>query len=381
VVGLSSAEYARYARHLMLPEVGEAGQLALKQSAVLLVGLGGLGSPLAMYLAAAGIGKLGLMDDDEVDLSNLQRQIIHITESEGTSKVESAAATIKAINPHVETQCYQERFSAQNGLEIAKHYDLLIDGTDNFTTRYLVNDASVLLGKPNCYGSIYRFEGQASVFNYAGGPCYRCLFPEPPPAGLVPSCAEAGVLGVLPGLVGTIQATEAIKVLLGADTTLSGRLLLIDSMRMEFRELEFKRDPACKLCGNSPSIRSLVEVQTADCDVRHPAGNSDEELDEWTVQRFQQFRDSAAPHFLLDVREPFEQEICSLGGVLIPLSELPNRLDDMPRDLPLIVHCKSGGRSAQAVKLLRENGFDNAVNLRGGVLAWASEIDSSMSKY
>ncbi len=378
MVGLSTEEYSRYARHLILPEVGEAGQLKLRESSVLLVGLGGLGSPIAMYLAAAGIGKLGLVDADQVDLSNLQRQIIHTTDWQHQAKVDSAAAAIKSLNQNVAIETYYERFNALNGLEISRDFDLIIDGTDNFSTRYLVNDACVLLGKPNCYGAVLRFQGQASVFNFDGGPCYRCLFPEPPPADLAPSCAEAGVLGVLPGLIGTIQATEAIKVLLNAGTTLSGRLLVVDAMNMEFRKLNIERNPKCKVCGQHRTIHELEEIETRACEVQPVDGT---ELPEWTVERFQQLRMSGESHFLLDVREAFEQEICTLGGTLIPLSELEGKLDSVPKNVPLIVHCKSGGRSAKAVDVLRRNGFDNAINLKGGILAWATQIEPAMSKY
>lgn len=386
---LSPDEIARYARHLILPEVGIEGQRRLKASSVLLIGVGGLGSPLAMYLAAAGIGRIGLVDADIVDLSNLQRQIIHSTEQLGMAKVDSAAATIKSINPHVEVASHRERFTRENAFHIAGDYDLLIDGTDNFATRYLVNDVSVMLNKPNCYGSIYRFEGQASVFNYAGGPCYRCLFPEPPPAGLVPNCAEAGVLGVLPGLVGTIQATEAIKVLLQSETTLAGRLLLIDSLEMKFRELEIRRNPNCPICGTSPTIRELPIYEPVACH-RAPGhtapGHTASEQPETsiptiTVEQLHARLSHGEPIFLLDVREPIEQQICQLGGHLIPLKQLAERLDELPRDQTLIVHCKLGSRSEAAVKLLLEQGFANAINLEGGIIAWAQKIDPAMATY
>lgn len=377
---LSAEELARYARHLILPEVGIEGQVKLKTSAVLLIGIGGLGSPLAMYLAAAGVGRIGLVDADLVDLSNLQRQVIHTTNSLGTLKVESAAAAMKAINPHIEVKTFAERFTRDNALQIATDFDVLVDGTDNFATRYLVNDVCVLLGKPNCYGSIYRFEGQASVFNYAGGPCYRCLFPEPPPAGLIPNCAEAGVLGVLPGLVGTVQATEAIKVLLQSETTLAGRLLLIDAMEMRFRELKIHRNPHCPICGETPTIRELPEESQAVCQASSSAAETPN-LPTITVHDLSQRMATGADFFLLDVREPFEQQICQLGGHLIPLTELNDRLHELPTDRPLVVHCKLGGRSATAVELLQSRGFENVVNLEGGIIAWAEKIDPTMNTY
>ena len=381
---LSPDELARYARHLILPEVGIEGQTKLKSSSVLLIGLGGLGSPLAMYLAAAGIGRIGLVDADLVDLSNLQRQIIHTSERVGVAKVDSAAAAIRAINPHVEVASHREWFTRENAFQLAGDYDLLIDGTDNFATRYLVNDVSVLLGKPNCYGSIYRFEGQATVFNYSGGPCYRCLFPEPPPAGLIPNCAEAGVLGVLPGLVGTIQATEAIKVLLQEETTLSGRLLLIDALEMRFRELEISRNPDCAICGKSPTIRELPEYEMVSCQTEQGSQSNEPthtSVPTLTVEELHARKSRGEPFFLLDVREPFEQQICQLGGHLIPLKQLDERLDELPRDQPLVVHCKLGGRSETAVRLLRGHGFTNAINLEGGIIAWARKIDPAMKTY
>jgi molybdopterin/thiamine biosynthesis adenylyltransferase/rhodanese-related sulfurtransferase len=382
--GLSPQEYARYARHLSLPEVGVEGQTRLKASSVLLVGAGGLGSPLGMYLAAAGVGRLGLVDFDKVDASNLQRQVIHGSKDVGRSKTVSAAETLADINPHVQVDCYETAFTSSNALQIADPYQLIIDGTDNFPTRYLVNDVCVIQRKPNCYGSIFRFEGQASVFSFDGGPCYRCLYPQPPPPGAVPSCAEGGVLGVLPGVIGMIQAIEAIKILLGIGDTLSGRLLLFDALDMRFREMRVKRDPACPVCGDNPSITQLIDYQHF-CGVPsavHGAGQS-EPQSPWDLQP-QDLRhriDSAAKFTLLDVRQPHEYEICNLQGTLIPLGELPQRHGELPRDAEIIVHCKMGGRSAKAVQWLRDQGFENVFNLRGGINAWSKEIDPEVPTY
>jgi molybdopterin/thiamine biosynthesis adenylyltransferase/rhodanese-related sulfurtransferase len=382
--GLSPQEYARYARHLSLPEVGVEGQTKLKASSVLLVGAGGLGSPLGMYLAAAGVGRLGLVDFDKVDASNLQRQVIHGSKDVGRSKTVSAAETLADINPHVQVDCYETAFTSSSALQIADPYQLIIDGTDNFPTRYLVNDVCVIQRKPNCYGSIFRFEGQASVFSFDGGPCYRCLYPQPPPPGAVPSCAEGGVLGVLPGVIGMIQAIEAIKILLGIGDTLSGRLLLFDALDMRFREMRVKRDPACPVCGDNPSITQLIDYQHF-CGVPsavHGAGQS-EPQSPWDLQP-QDLRhriDSAAKFTLLDVRQPHEYEICNLQGTLIPLGELPQRHGELPRDAEIIVHCKMGGRSAKAVQWLRDQGFENVFNLRGGINAWSKEIDPEVPTY
>jgi molybdopterin/thiamine biosynthesis adenylyltransferase/rhodanese-related sulfurtransferase len=382
--GLSPQEYARYARHLSLPEVGVEGQTRLKASSVLLVGAGGLGSPLGMYLAAAGVGRLGLVDFDKVDASNLQRQVIHGSKDVGRSKTVSAAETLADINPHVQVDCYETAFTSSNALQIADPYQLIIDGTDNFPTRYLVNDVCVIQRKPNCYGSIFRFEGQASVFSFDGGPCYRCLYPQPPPPGAVPSCAEGGVLGVLPGVIGMIQAIEAIKILLGIGDTLSGRLLLFDALDMRFREMRVKRDPACPVCGDNPSITQLIDYQHF-CGVPsavHGAGQS-EPQSPWDLQP-QDLRHrigSAAKFTLLDVRQPHEYEICNLQGTLIPLGELPQRHGELPRDAEIIVHCKMGGRSAKAVQWLRDQGFENVFNLRGGINAWSKEIDPEVPTY
>jgi len=376
----SSSEQARYERHFMLPEIGVAGQSRLKESSILLIGLGGLGSPLAMYLAATGIGRIGLVDPDRVEFSNLQRQIIHTTNNEGILKVESAATAIKNLNPHVEIECFPVRFDINNAEKLTASYDLVIDGTDNFATRYLVNDIAVMLHKPNIYGSVLRFEGQATVLNYKDGPCYRCIFPTPPPTGLIPSCGEAGVLGVLPGLVGMIQATEAIKVLLNAQSTLHGRLLCIDAWKMKFRELIVRRNPHCSICGDNPSITTLQDENYGNsCEL--PNRSAQPAFINLTVHEFREFLDVERPHLLLDVREDFEYQTCNLGGMLIPLSKLNEHLDRLPRNEMIVVHCKAGGRSAKAAKLLSDHGFQQVYNLEGGILAWIEQIDPSLTKY
>lgn len=375
---LSGEELARYARHLVLPEVGRGGQQRLKSASVLVVGTGGLGSPVALYLAAAGIGRIGVVDFDQVEYSNLQRQILHGDAWVGKSKVDSAAASIRAINPFVRIDCFNEALKSRNAMRIAEPYDVIIDGTDNFATRYLVNDVCVLSGKPNCYGSIFRFEGQASVFAYQGGPCYRCLYPQPPDPGLVPNCAEGGVLGVLPGLIGTIQATEAIKILLGIGRSLSGRLVLLDALDMKFRELAVQRDSECPVCGDNPSITEPIDYQQF-CGV----ANSNSQQSPWDMEPSELKRrmESGDAPTLVDVREPDEFEICHLGGILIPLGELAERQHELDPGREWVIHCKSGGRSARAVQMLRDAGFQNVWNLRGGILAWASEIDPSIPKY
>jgi len=376
----SSSEQARYERHFMLPEIGVVGQSRLKESSILLIGLGGLGSPLAMYLAATGIGRIGLVDPDRVEFSNLQRQIIHTTNNEGILKVESAATAIKNLNPHVEIECFPVRFDINNAEKLTANYDLVIDGTDNFATRYLVNDIAVILHKPNIYGSVLRFEGQATVLNYKDGPCYRCIFPTPPPTGLIPSCGEAGVLGVLPGLVGMIQATEAIKVLLNAQSTLHGRLLCIDAWKMKFRELNVRRNPHCSICGDNPSITTLQDENYGNsCEL--PNRSAQPAFSNLTVHEFREFLDVERPHLLLDVREDFEYQTCNLGGMLIPLSKLNEHLDRLPRNEMIVVHCKAGGRSAKAAKLLSDHGFQQVYNLEGGILAWIEQIDPSLTKY
>lgn len=365
---LSTDELRRYSRHLVLPAFGSEGQRRLKASSVLLVGAGGLGSPLALYLAAAGVGHLGLVDFDTVDETNLQRQVLHGTKDVGRLKLDSARDRLHDLNPHVEVTLHPVRLTRENALDILRGYDVVADGTDNFATRYLVNDACVLLGRPNVYASIFRFEGQASVFGMPGGPCYRCMFPEPPPPGLVPSCAEGGVLGVLPGLVGTIQATEVIKVLTGIGTPLVGRLLLIDALEMQFRTLKLGRDPACPVCGDAPSITGLIDYD-AFCGTAAPPPDA---VPEMTVDALRARLDGGARPFLLDVRRPDERAVSGIGGPLIPVDELAGRLDELHphRDDEIVVYCRSGARSARAVRLLREHGFARAVNLAGGMLAW-----------
>ena len=379
---LSNEEVQRYSRHLIMPEVGMDGQQKLKAARVLCIGAGGLGSPVAMYLAAAGVGTLGMIDFDVVDFSNLQRQIIHGTPDVGRLKLQSANDRIQAINPNVQVECYETALSSQNALELLEPYDVIVDGTDNFPTRYLVNDACVLLGKPNVYGSIFRFEGQASVFATKEGPCYRCLYPEPPPAGLVPSCAEGGVLGVLPGIVGTIQATEAIKLIIGVGEPLIGRFLIFDALRMRFRELRLRRDPECPVCGDRPTVRELIDYEQF-CGVAPAAQTSaPATVEETTVEELKRRFDAGDDTFLLDVREPQEYQICTIpGSTLIPLGDLPSRLFELEGRRNVVVHCKSGVRSAKAVKLLREAGFVDAVNLQGGILAWIDRIDPSLPKY
>jgi len=383
---LSNDEVARYSRHLIMPEVGVDGQRKLKAARVLCVGAGGLGSPAALYLAAAGVGTLGIVDFDAVDASNLQRQILHSTQDIGRSKLLSARDRLKGLNPDVNVRMHETALTSANALEIFKDYDVIVDGADNFPTRYLVNDACVFLRKPNAYGSIFRFEGQASVFATVGGPCYRCLYPEPPPPGLVPSCAEGGVLGVLPGVIGTIQATEAIKLIIGVGRTLVGRLMLYDALNMRFRELKLQRDPECPVCGDHPTVTSLIDYDQF-CGIRpatSAAPSLPEEL-ETSVEELKARIDQGRPTYLLDVREPQEFQICRIpGSTLIPLGQLPTRLQELPSpaDGPdIVIHCKSGVRSAKAVRLLREHGFERVQNLRGGILAWIDRIDPTQAKY
>ena len=371
---LSPSERQRYSRHLLLPEVGEEGQKKLKAARVLCVGAGGLGSPAALYLAAAGAGTIGLVDFDVVDLTNLQRQIIHGTADVGRSKLDSARDRLTAINPDIRVETFHEPFSVSNARLLVDAFDVIVDGTDNFPARYLVNDACVLYGKPNAWGSIHRFEGQASVFAAAGGPCYRCLHPEPPPAGLVPSCAEAGVLGVLPGVIGTIQATEAIKLILGAGEPLVGRLLVYDALKMRVRDLKLPRDPDCPICGTHPTITTLQET-SAPCDAAIA-------LHDMTALTLKARIDAGTAPVILDVREPFEVSICRIPGARhIPLGDLPQRLPELNPADEIVVYCKSGGRSARAVALLRERGFARAHNLAGGILRWINEIDPALPRY
>ena len=382
-LSLSNQEVERYSRHLIMPEVGMDGQLKLKAASVLCIGAGGLGSPVAMYLAAAGVGRLGLVDFDVVDYSNLQRQIIHGTPDVGRSKLESARDTLVAINPEVAIDLHETALSSSNAFDVLGDYDIVVDGTDNFPTRYLVNDACVLLRKPNVFGSIFRFEGQASVFATKQGPCYRCLYPEPPPPGLVPSCAEGGVLGILPGVVGTIQATETVKLIIGVGEPLINRFMIYDALRMKFRELKLRRDPECPVCGDRPTVTQLIDYEQF-CGIAptSPASADSTSGDDVTVEELKFFIDNNDGVFLLDVREPQEHQICSIpGSVLIPLGELPNRISELGGHEDVVVHCKSGVRSAKAVKILSDAGFKKVRNLSGGILRWIDVVDPSLPKY
>lgn len=379
---LRSEERQRYARHIIMPEVGAEGQLKLKAAKVLCVGTGGLGSPIAMYLAAAGVGTIGIVDFDTVDASNLHRQIIHFTNDVGRPKLDSAEEKIKAINPNVAVRKFETRLTSANALEIFKDFDVIVDGTDNFPTRYLVNDACVLTGKPNVYGSIFRFEGQASVFATKEGPCYRCLYPEPPPPGMVPSCAEGGVLGILPGLVGVIQATEAIKLILGNGEPLIGRLLLVDSLTMRFREMRLKKSADCPMCGEKPSIRELIDYNQFCGTTEKPEEKPQQMgIPEMSVEELKRRMDAQDDLQVLDVREHNEYQICNIGAKLIPLGELPMRMSELDKDKETVVHCRSGKRSLMAALLMQEMGFKKVHNLAGGILAWADKIDPAMPKY
>jgi adenylyltransferase/sulfurtransferase len=380
---LTTDDLSRYSRHLILPEVGMDGQRRLKAARVLCVGTGGLGSPLALYLAAAGIGTLGLVDFDVVDASNLQRQIIHSTKDIGRKKLDSAEEKLLALNPALNVVKHDTMLSSANALDILKDYDIVADGTDNFPTRYLVNDACVLLGKPNVYGSIFRFEGQASVFATEKGPCYRCLYPEPPPPGLVPSCAEGGVLGILPGLVGVIQATEAIKLILGKGESLIGRLLLVDALNMRFRELKLRKNPECPVCGANPTVTKLIDYQQF-CGIM-PESKQEKALKngipQISVKELKSRIDAGEDVFILDVREPYEYQIANIGGKLIPQNEVPQRLAEIDRDREIVVQCRSGQRSQRIAEFLQQSGYRKVTNLAGGILAWADEIDPKMQKY
>ena len=380
---LNNDEIRRYSRHLILPEVGLAGQKKIKATKVLCIGAGGLGSPIAMYLAAAGIGKIGIVDFDTVDFSNLQRQIIHGTDDVGRPKAESAKETIGSINPNVEVVIHNTRISAENALDLIAPYDIVVDGTDNFPTRYLTNDACVLLKKPNVYGSIFRFEGQASVFApHLGGPCYRCLYPEPPPPGMVPSCAEGGVLGVLPGIIGCIQTNEILKLALGKGTSLVGRLLLFNALDMKFRELKLRRDPSCPLCGDKPSITALIDYEMF-CGIVPEPANPGQNPDEVTVQDMKKALDDPKLGIkVVDVREPDEYQIAKVAGVpLLPLSQLPQRFTELDPNVQYYLHCKGGIRSMKALKFLREQGFKYVKSVKGGIGAWSDEIDHGVAKY
>ena len=380
---LTTDDLSRYSRHLILPEVGMEGQQKLKAARVLCVGTGGLGSPLAFYLAAAGIGTLGLVDFDVVDASNLQRQIIHSTKDIGRKKLDSAEEKLKALNPALNVVKHETMLTSANALEILKDYDIVADGTDNFPTRYLVNDACVLLGKPNVYGSIFRFEGQASVFATEAGPCYRCLYPEPPPPGLVPSCAEGGVLGILPGLVGVIQATETIKLILGKGDSLVGRLLLVDALNMRFRELKLRKNPECPVCGQNPTVTQLIDYQQF-CGIL-PETKEEKTLKngipQITVKELKRRLDAGEDVQLIDVREPYEYQIAQIGGKLIPQNDIPKRLAEIDRDREVIVHCRSGARSQRIAEFLQQSGYPKVANLAGGILAWSDEIDPRVQKY
>lgn len=381
VAALNKDEILRYSRHLIMPEVGMEGQLKLKNAKICLIGTGGLGAPLGLYLAAAGIGRIGLVDFDVVDFTNLQRQVIHGTKDVGRKKLDSAADSMTDINPYVQIDKFDVALTSENALQILKDYDIIIDGTDNFPTRYLVNDACVLLGKPNVYGSIFRFEGQATVFAYEGGPCYRCLYPEPPPPGLVPSCAEGGVLGILPGTIGLIQATEAVKLILGIGEPLVGRLLLYDALAMRFRELKLRRNPECPVCGDHPTIHELIDYQQF-CGI--PAQTAAPAFAEGDIDAIELKAkiDRHDPFVLIDVREPHEFQIGRIPtSKLIPLGELPKRLNELNPNDEIVAHCKSGGRSAKAVELLKQSGFKKVRNMKGGILAWSDKVDPTVPKY
>ena len=378
---LNNDEIRRYSRHLILPEVGLAGQKKIKAASVLCIGAGGLGSPIAMYLAAAGIGKIGIVDFDTVDYSNLQRQILHTDADVGRSKAESAKETINGINPNCEVVLHNTRISSENALDLIRPYDIVVDGTDNFPTRYLTNDACVLLKKPNVYGSIFRFEGQASVFApHLGGPCYRCLYPEPPPPGMVPICAEGGVLGVLPGIIGCIQATEILKLAIGKGTSLVGRLVLFNALDLKFRELKLRKDPACPICGDHPTIKELIDYEVF-CGIE-PV-KEDENSDEVTVQDMKKALDDPKLGIkVIDVREPFEYEIARIEGVpLLPMSQLQQRFTELDPNTQYYLLCKVGARSHSAAEFLREQGFKYVRNVKGGTNAWAEEIDRSLPRY
>lgn len=385
---LTNKEISRYSRHLIMPEVGLEGQKKLKNASVLCIGAGGLGAPLTLYLAAAGVGKLGILDFDVVDFSNLQRQVIHSEKNVGKLKVESAKEKLLELNSDIEIITYNERFTSDNAIDIIKDYDIVVDGTDNFATRYLTNDACVLLGKPNVYGSIFRFEGQVSVFNAEDGPCYRCLYPEPPPPGLVPSCAEGGVLGILPGVVGTLQASEVIKLIIGKGKPLIGRLLFMDVLEMEPRIMKLRKNPECPVCSENPEITELIDYEEF-CGIgRGELGQEQTEekeevnVKEITVEEFNELRNKNGKIKVLDVREPHEYDICNIkGSTLIPLGEINDRSDELNPEDEIVVHCHHGGRSLKAAALLKEKGFKNVVNLKGGIDQWAEKFDPEMARY
>ncbi len=377
---LSNEEILRYSRHLIMPEVGMEGQQKLKDARVLCIGAGGLGSPLALYLGAAGVGTLGLVDFDVVDFTNLQRQIIHTQSDVGRPKLDSAEEKIKAINPYIGVRKFETKLTSANALEIFREFDIIADGTDNFPTRYLVNDACVLTGKPNVYASIFRFEGQASVFATENGPCYRCLYPEPPPPGVVPSCAEGGVLGILPGLLGVIQSTEVIKLILGSGEPLIGRLLLVDALAMSFRELKLRKDKECPVCGEHPTIRQLIDYNEF-CGIRGEEKPAEVNIPEIQPQELKRRLDAGDDIFVLDVREPHEYQICNIGGYLIPLGDLPKRVSELDSGREIVAHCKGGVRSAKAVDFLQKAGFGKVRHLSGGILAWSEKVDPKVPRY
>jgi sulfur-carrier protein adenylyltransferase/sulfurtransferase len=374
---LSNGETIRYSRHLMMPEVTAEGQRRLKAARILCIGAGGLGSPAALYLAAVGVGTIGIVDFDEVDLSNLQRQILHGTKDIGRSKLESARDRLRDINPEIEIDLHECRFSSENASQLVTQYDLVVDGSDNFPTRYLSNDVCVFARKPNVYGSVFRFEGQTTVFApHLGGPCYRCLFPEPPPPDSVPNCAQAGVLGVLPGIIGMLQAIETIKLIVGIGEPLVGRLLHFDALKVKFRELNLRRDPECPVCGENPTIFSPIDYEQF-CGALDEAA-----IPKMSAHALKRKMDAREPFQLIDVREVFEYEIARIDGAkLIPLGQIAERADELPRERPIVVHCHSGQRSAQAVRLLQQRGFDKVYNLEGGIDAWSDQIDSNVPKY
>src|SRR5580704_16590532 len=378
---LSNEEILRYSRHLIMPEVGMEGQLKLKNAKVLLIGTGGLGAPLGLYLAAAGVGRLGLVDFDVVDSTNLQRQIAFGTTDVGKSNAQAARARLSDLNPDIQIEAFETQLTSVNALELFKDFDIIVDGTDNFPTRYLVNDACILLGKPNVYGSIFRFEGQITVFGMPDGPCYRCLYPEPPPPGLVPSCAEGGVLGVLPGIVGSIQAAETLKLIIGKGESLVGRLLLFDALAMRFRELKLRKNPNCPMCGEHRTINKLIDYYEF-CGIRgEEAPAPITEVPEMTPRELKQRLDRGDDLYILDVREPHEYQICNLGGHLIPLGDLSKRVNELDSSREIVAHCRSGKRSAEAAEFLRKAGFRKIWNLKGGILAWSDEVDPSVPKY
>jgi molybdopterin/thiamine biosynthesis adenylyltransferase/rhodanese-related sulfurtransferase len=380
-VTLTKKEIERYSRHLIMPEVGMEGQLKLKQAKVLCIGTGGLGAPLGLYLAAAGVGRIGLVDFDRVDDSNLQRQILFSTHDVGRPKIEAAKDRLHGLNPDIRIDTFDTQLSSENALEIMKDYDIIVDGTDNFPTRYLVNDACVILKKPNVYGSIFRFEGQITIFGYPDGPCYRCLYPEPPPPGLVPSCAEGGVLGVLPGIVGSIQAAETLKLIIGKGESLVGRLLLFDALAMRFRELKLRKNPDCPACGAHPTVTKLIDYMEF-CGIRGEEAPAPQTfVPEIAPRELKNRLDRGDDLFILDVREPHEYQICNLGGHLIPLGDLSKRVNELDSSREIVAHCRSGKRSGEAVEFLQRAGFRKVLNLKGGILAWSDEVDPMVPKY